>query len=134
MLNVFVGILIAQLGVPLGLIVGGFFNGMVPLDKGILPLVGSLNAILFTSLFGLIYSIPSCLVIGMPAFYLLQRYKILNILSILCVAIAVPFSVSILLGGASIQFMVFTFPIAISGAIIFWVYIRSTGALTSVAT
>lgn len=131
MLNVFVGILIAQLGIPLGFLIGGTINGMIPLNQGILALIGSVNAILLTSLFGLIYSIPASLIIGIPSYYVLKKFGKLNILGILAVAILIPISVSILLGGVSFQFISLTLPMAITGAAIFWFYLKSTGALTS---
>lgn len=110
---------------------GGTFNGMIPLNQGILALIGSVNAILLTSLFGLIYSIPASLIIGMPSYYVLNKFGQLNILSILAVAIFISFSVSMLLGGVSFQFISLTLPMAISRATIFWSYLKSTDALTS---
>lgn len=115
----------------MGFLIGGTINGMIPLNQGILALIGSVNAILLTSLFGLIYSIPASLIIGIPSYYVLKKFGKLNILGILAVAILIPISVSILLGGVSFQFISLTLPMAITGAAIFWFYLKSTGALTS---
>lgn len=129
-MKVALGLLIAQIGIPIGMIFIAIINGMIPFDQGAELFASSLLAVAFTSIFGLIITIPTSLICGIPTYYVLKRYDVLNIFSILGVGLMVCISVNFLLAGFDLQSLIISLPMALFTSLIFWFYLRLTGALT----
>lgn len=126
MKHYFVGIFLAQLGVPVGIVASGIANGMVTSEAGFVIAMDGVAAIALTSLFGLILSVPFSLIIGVPASVLLARLHFLNLWSIAAGSLLVPAVVTAALG--SLGF--FPYVCAGAGGFIYWWYLNRVGALT----
>lgn len=125
-----VGIMIAQLAVPMGAVLVAYQNEMITFNDGVGMALHSTMAVGLTSLVGLVVSVPFSLIIGIPASYLLGRYGQLNLLGIFSASILTATVFVVFITGNQAVGLVVLLATAI-GSIIYWFFLHSCGALTS---
>jgi len=131
----FVGILLAQLGVPAGLMLAYFVSGIFVMEEGITNsfFIG-LAMGPAASIFGFLFSVPASLIVGMPLSILLYRLSKLNFTTIFFGSWLIPFAV-LLANGSLVDllnpgfYLIFGFP-AICGGIIYWWYLACVDSLS----
>lgn len=118
------GILLAQLGLPLSFCLSALATGMVPLSQP-----SALFAVAFTSMFGLILSLPLSLLVGLPIARLLVARNKLNVLYILPLSLFIP--TGLILVTQSISSLSMALPATLLGALVFSWYASTSIALTN---
>ena len=131
-----VGLLVAQAAVPLGVALFMIITTVVPilheleLSLETAQMLGNLILLSFLAgAFGLLYTTPISLVIGVPMSLLLARYGVLSVFGIAVVAVLVAIVVVGLMGmniGALESYELTWLPVII-GTIIYWTYLKRTG-------
>ena len=122
--EIFKGIMVAQLGLPIGFALFSVATGLAPVYPP--QLVGLFMSV---SLFGLFYSVPISLLFAYPLAVLLCIYGKLKLNYILPISMAIPIGFSVHFG--SISGLPIVLLVTIIGSLIFGWYVSNSSALKS---
>ena len=123
-INYLKGMMLAQLGVPIGVVVYGVLFGTPSL--GDLLTLEFYSQIFIFSIIGLFFSTPACILIGVPLSFILEKIRCLNQYSAFIVCISIPFIAQITMGGLG----GISYVCASVGGLIYARYLKKVGALT----
>jgi hypothetical protein len=115
------GIFLAQLGVPVYVLMVSVFSGELDAAK-----------LIATSLFGFLFSVPCSLIIGVPVSMWLYRINKLKPTYIMAFSPLTLVPVVLYVGGTNVILLMG--PAVLVGAILFSIYVSRSSALTSQST